>query len=86
MARILIVEDDKPINALIKKNLELVGHICVSVFDALEKEAFDLILLDIMLPKMDGFQVIQAMSENIPIIFLTARLGSPIQGRIGTAM
>jgi len=86
MARILIVEDDKPINTLIKKNLELVGHSCVSVFDgeavfdAVEKEAFDLILLDIMLPKLDGFQVIQEMNENIPVIFLTAR--GAVQDRI----
>ena len=79
MAWILIVEDEKLINSLIKKNLELVGHTCVSVFDgesvfdelekqasekqAFEKQAFDLILLDIMLPKLDGFQVIQKMNE-----------------------
>ena len=86
MARILIVEDDRPINTLIRKNLELVGHICVSVFDGeavfdeLEKQVFDLILLDIMLPKMDGFQVIREMSENIPVIFLTAR--GAVQDRI----
>jgi len=86
VARILIVDDDKPINLLIKKNLELVGHSCASVFDgeavfdALEKEAFDLILLDIMLPKLDGFQVIQEMNENISVIFLTAR--GAVQDRI----
>ena len=86
MARILIVEDEKPINTLIKKNLELVGHICVSVFDGeavfdeLEKQAFDLILLDIMLPKLDGYQVMQEMTESIPVIFLTAR--GAVQDRI----
>ena len=79
MARILIVEDEKPINTLIKKNLELVGHVCVSVFDGyavfdeLERQAFDLILLDIMLPKMDGFEVIREIPGDIPVIFLTAR-------------
>jgi len=79
MARILVVEDDKPINNLIKMNLELVGHTCVAVFDGeavfseLEKQNFDLILLDIMLPKLDGFQVIQQLSSDIPVIFLTAR-------------
>jgi len=78
MAQILIVEDDKSINTLIKKNLELVGHLCVSVFDGetvfdeIEKRPFDLILLDIMLPKLDGFQVIQEI-KDIPVIFLTAR-------------
>ena len=86
MARILIVEDDKPINMLLKKNLELVGHSCASVFDgeavfdALAKEAFDLILLDIMLPKLDGFQVIQEIGDSIPVIFLTAR--GAVQDRI----
>ena len=86
MARILIVEDDKSINTLIRKNLELVGHDCVSVFDGesvfdeIAKQAFDLILLDIMLPKLDGFSVIQKMSENIPVIFLTAR--GAVQDRI----
>ena len=79
MAHILIAEDEKAINTLIKKNLELVGHTCVSVFDGEAvfdetlKKTFDLILLDIMMPKMDGFQVIKELKENIPIIFLTAR-------------
>ena len=86
MARILIVEDEKLINTLIRKNLELVGHTCVSVFDGesvfdeLEKQPFDLILLDIMLPKLDGFQVIQEMKEKLPVIFLTAR--GAVQDRI----
>ena len=79
MAHILIVEDDKPINGLIKKNLELVGHSCVSVFDGdevcsiVEKSSFDLILLDIMLPGRDGFEIIQDIQGKAPIIFLTAR-------------
>jgi len=78
MAKILIVEDEQPINNLIKKNLELVGHDCVSAFDgeaALERIGsgdFDLILLDVMLPKLDGFQVMAGI-KDIPVIFLTAR-------------
>ena len=78
MAKILIVEDEQLINNLIKKNLELVGHDCVSVFDGeavfdeIENAEFDLILLDIMLPKLDGFQVMQEV-KHIPTIFLTAR-------------
>jgi len=85
LAQILIVEDDKSINALLKRNLELVGHSCISVFDGLaifdeiEKRPFDLILLDIMLPKLDGFQVIQEV-KDIPVIFLTAR--SAVEDRI----
>ena len=79
MARILIAEDEKAINTLVKKNLELVGHTCQSVFDgeavldALEVQHFDLILLDIMMPKMDGFAVIQEIGKTTPIIFLSAR-------------
>ena len=79
MAKILIVEDEKAINTLIRKNLELVGHTCTSIFDGdavfdeLEKYEFDLILLDIMLPGKDGFQVIQQLQKEIPVIFLTAR-------------
>jgi DNA-binding response OmpR family regulator len=86
MARILIVEDDKAINTLIRKNLELVGHNCVSafdgesVFDEIEKQAFDLVLLDIMLPKLDGFQVIEEIKESVPVIFLTAR--GAVQDRV----
>ena len=86
MAKILIAEDEQAINTLIKKNLTLVGHNCVcvfdgeAVFDALEENTFDLILLDIMMPKMDGFQVFEALQESIPVIFLTAR--SAIDDRV----
>ena len=79
MAHILVVEDEKAINTLIRKNLELVGHTCtcvfdgVAAFDEIEKQSFDLILLDIMLPYLDGFQVIEGLIEDIPVIFLTAR-------------
>ena len=86
MAKILIAEDEKAINTLIKKNLELVGHECVSVFDGeavfdeLEKMGFDLILLDIMLPKLDGFQVIDELKGQLPVIFLTAK--SAVEDRV----
>jgi len=86
LAKILIAEDEQAINTLIKKNLTLVGHSCVcvfdgeAVFDALEENTFDLILLDIMMPKMDGFQVFEALQESIPVIFLTAR--SAIDDRV----
>ncbi|MCL1788320.1 MAG: response regulator transcription factor [Defluviitaleaceae bacterium] len=78
MATILIVEDEKAINNLIRKNLEKVGHTCQSVFDgeaalaAIEVQEFDLILLDIMLPKLDGFEVMRKI-DFTPVIFLTAR-------------
>lgn len=78
MASILIVEDEIPINELIKRNLNLIGHHCVSAFDGKEalvcakQHSFDLILLDVMLPGLDGFEVFEKTSD-IPTIFLTAR-------------
>ncbi|MDT3425299.1 DNA-binding response OmpR family regulator [Paenibacillus forsythiae] len=78
MATILIVEDEVPIHELIKRNLQSVGHTCISVFDgraALDKLAqndVDLVLLDIMLPEIDGHEVFQQI-RGTPTIFLTAR-------------
>ena len=78
MAVILIVEDEISINELIKKNLQLVGHQCTSVFDGnaaiseIQSHIYDLIILDIMLPEIDGFEVFGEVKET-PTIFLTAR-------------
>lgn len=78
MSEILIVEDEIPINGLIQKNLSLVGHHCAQAYDGrkamafLERERFDLILLDIMLPGADGYQVFDQISDT-PVIFLTAK-------------
>ena len=77
MARILIVEDEKAIAELLEMNLRAVGHTCETAGTG--KEAvrlsritpFDLMLLDVMLPDMDGFQVLERIRE-IPTIFLTA--------------
>lgn len=80
MADILVVDDEPAINLLIKKNLELVGHSCQSAFDGeqalkmLEENGADLVLLDIMLPKLDGHRVLGRM-KGTPVIFLTARDG-----------
>lgn len=78
MADILIVEDELSINELIRRNLELSGHHCTQAFDGndaielLEQKNFDLIILDIMLPGADGYEV-QGQADGIPVIFLTAR-------------
>lgn len=78
MSNILIVEDEAVINELIKRNLILVGHTCDSAFDGkealsrLEDRTYDLMILDIMLPETDGFEVMK-QSKGQPTIFLTAR-------------
>ena len=85
MALILVVEDEAPINELISKNLKLVGHTSISVYDGesvlnmLEKYDFDLILLDVMLPKMNGFEVMDRVCK-IPVIFLTSK--NALQDRV----
>ena len=78
MAEILVVEDEEIINELIRRNLSLVGHHCERALDGEEAveiakaKKFDLIVLDIMLPKLDGFQVLQEI-KGTPTIFLTAK-------------
>ena len=78
MANILIAEDERAINDLIKLNLTLVGHKCEQVFDgavALERALsgeHDLILLDVMLPELSGFEIIGQIKT--PVIFVTARV------------
>lgn len=78
MAKILIVEDEKAINDLVKFNLELVGHNCYQVFDdetGLEealKLKYDLIILDVMPPKCSGFEIMEQI-KGTPVIFVTAR-------------
>lgn len=78
MARILIVEDDYFISELMKRNLSLVGHACHQAFDGQEAETcyrnngYDLILLDVMLPKISGFELIPVF-DGTPVIFITAK-------------
>ena len=80
MIRILIVDDEKPICDLIDLNLTAAGYQCRSVQDGLEaidlieKENFDLILLDVMLPGADGFDIMEYIRPlKVPVIFITAR-------------
>lgn len=79
-SHILIVEDDESISNLIKITLEMAGYLTSQIFDgmevlpALEKNKFDLILMDVMLPGMDGFTLMKKIKElDIPVIFLTAK-------------
>lgn len=80
MIRILIVDDEKPICDLIDLNLSSAGYHCTTVQDGLEaidlieKESFDLVLLDIMLPGADGYDVMEYIRPlGIPVIFITAK-------------
>ncbi len=80
MIKILIVEDEVPISNLISMSLEKAGYQCECVFDGmeaadkLEKEYYDLVLLDIMLPKVDGYELMEYIQPmGIPVIFLTAK-------------
>ena len=79
MAYILVAEDEIPINDLICKNLKLLGYKTAQAFDGpealglAEKENFDLVLLDVMLPGMSGFQVKTRLAKDLPVIFVTAK-------------
>ncbi|WMJ81688.1 response regulator transcription factor [Clostridium sp. MB40-C1] len=80
MKKILVVEDDKAICDLISINLEMVGYKVFNANDGslakniIEEKNPDLILLDVMLPKIDGFTLIsQIKNKNIPTIFVTAK-------------
>ncbi|MEI3614337.1 response regulator transcription factor [Pseudogracilibacillus sp. SO30301A] len=79
---ILIVEDEPSIVTLIKYNLEKAGFLTDVVYNGedaikkVEKSTFDLIVLDLMLPKMDGMEVCKTIRKNnnyIPILMLTAK-------------
>ena len=80
MIQILVVEDERPISNLIAVNLRKAGYSCRCVYDgmaaadALDKARYDLILLDVMLPKVDGFALMDFIRPlGVPVIFITAR-------------
>ncbi|MEG1810816.1 MAG: response regulator transcription factor [Clostridia bacterium] len=80
MCKILIVEDEKPISELIQMNLTGAGYNCTVAYDGkaaadiLVEHRFDIILLDVMLPHVDGFTLMEFIKPlEIPVIFLTAK-------------
>ena len=82
MIKILIVEDEKPISDLMVMNLTRAGYKCTALYngrdaaDLLEENTgFDLILLDIMLPELNGLEVLRRLhkEKDTPVILLTAR-------------
>ncbi|HEL0627545.1 TPA: response regulator transcription factor [Streptococcus equi subsp. zooepidemicus] len=81
MKKILIVDDEKPISDIIKFNLTKEGYDTVTAFDGkeavvvFEEEKPDLIILDLMLPELDGLEVAKEIrkTSHIPIIMLSAK-------------
>ena len=80
MVKILAVDDERAIAELLRLSLTQAGYECICAYDGveaanrIEKESFDLILLDIMLPGIDGFELMDYIrSTGIPVIFLTAK-------------
>lgn len=78
--KILIVEDDINISNIIKMNLNLVNYETTEVYDGqtawdrIQREKFDLVLLDVMIPGIDGFELMEKIRPlHIPVIFLTAK-------------
>src|SRR3989337_332208 len=79
---ILLVEDEENLHEALKLNLELEGYEITSAYDglaaikAVQNEYFDLIILDIMLPQMDGIAVIETIRVNqleMPVLMLSAK-------------
>lgn len=79
MIRILIVEDDANIAKLIEATVGIGGYegvVCANgaeAFSRMEREEFDLVLLDVMLPDMSGFEIMRSRTSNTPVIFITAK-------------
>lgn len=82
--KILVVDDERHIVRLVQVNLEKVGYQVVTAYDGVEaleqvaKEKPDMIILDVMMPRMDGFEVLKklqsdAATREIPVIMLTAK-------------
>ncbi|TRZ48776.1 DNA-binding response regulator [bacterium] len=83
--KILIIDDETDFCKLVKRNLELIGDFEVAIagdgkqgFNSAKKLKPDLILLDIMMPRMDGFKVLEKLKSDmntiaIPVIMLTAK-------------
>ena len=86
MARILVVEDDLDLNRILCRTLTNRGYDVtsadngISALSKTEEQTFDMIITDIMMPKMDGFELadsIRLTNKEIPIIFMTARDDKP---------
>ncbi|HEX5154944.1 MAG TPA: response regulator transcription factor [Parafilimonas sp.] len=81
-ANILLVEDEENLHETLKLNLEMEGYSVTSAYDGseamkmVEEEYFDLIIMDVMLPEMDGISVIENIrlnNNNVPVLILSAK-------------
>ena len=82
MKRILLVEDEENLHFAIKLNLEMEGYNVISVFNGknaitkFKQGRFDLLILDVMLPEINGFDICESIrleNDSIPVLFLTAK-------------
>jgi two-component system alkaline phosphatase synthesis response regulator PhoP len=82
---VLLVEDEENLHDALRLNLELEGYSVTSVMDgaaalkAVENEYFDLIIMDVMLPELDGVSVTEAIrisNNDVPILMLSAKNSS----------
>jgi len=86
MGKILILEDERAINDLIRMTMQLKGYECDNAFSGdegkrmLEETQYDLAFIDVMLPDIDGFTLIEQLKNPPPVIFVTARAG--VQDRV----
>ena len=85
--KVLIVEDERPINELIEMSLSERGYLCdcaydgITAADFLQENSYDLVLLDIMLPGVDGYSLIEYIRTlDTPAIFITAK--SSVEDRV----
>ena len=94
--RILIAEDERSLNRVIKKQLTAAGYsvdCCFDggeAYDCLSMTEYDLAVLDVMMPVLDGFELVRrlrAIGNSTPVIFLTARddIEDRVCGQIGRA-
>lgn len=91
--KILVVDDEADARSVVRSRLEAAGYECLEAQDGLEglakarQEQPDLVILDLMLPKMDGYKVCSALKaderyEKIPVLLFTAKAGEEAR-RIG---
>ena len=78
--RVVIVDDEEPARLALRQDLEAIGGVeivaeCANGFDVVKvvnESAPDLLLLDVQMPKLDGFEVLELVGRDVPVIFVTA--------------